>query len=205
MMTNYVKCSLVDKITNKFTNNIMSENGLALPKIIGLEVFLTHNDFYYGLCSDESVDLGRIIPISDHNILLTEKQLIKELTNIFNEDKQRKIIELTRILLEKRAKYTPNLVSASIRYPEAISITNKSIDITTPILIKEASLRQCKIKDLAESVIATYNSLVDLDIRISAHAGILLDQINNLVFVNNELFGNMYKLPDINIDTNWPI
>ena len=42
------------------------------------------------------------------------------------------------------------------------------------------------------------------DIRLSAYSGRLIDMLNNLEFVNSELFANFETLANIDITSNWP-
>jgi len=207
-MSQYVKCSLVDAKTHRFTNNIVTENGLVLPSITGLEIFLNYNDIYYGICDDIAIVNGKATPLSDQNIWLSKTQLIKELKEIFNSIKEDKITVIKAMLLEKRSKYIARLLISLFKYREALEATAAIDDITAnlmaPNLFAEATLRECTTKYLANSILTEYNELMCFDIRLSAYSGKLIDRLNNLEFINSQLFVNFEVLSNMEITSNWP-
>ena len=209
----YLQCSLVDAITGEFTNNCMTPNGLTQPKINGLNIQLVYKDIYYGTCDDSAIVDGTIVPNSPQNILLTQAELATILQTIFTAQQIALVTSLLTYSANKRAFYTDSyhpsqLTAGLIKYSQAIAALAAPDPITAaaaaPDLVAETLISGETLTTLANSVQTQYNGLMAFEALIAGYTTKLQNQINNLAFIDVNLFDN-FNLLNIDITVGWPV
>ena len=209
----YLRCSLVDAVTGEFTNNCMTPNGLTQPNIAGLNIQLVYDNVQYGTCDDSAVVDGVVVPNSPQNILLTQVELSTILQTIFIAQQATLVTSVLVYSANKRAFYTDSyhpsqLTAGLIKYSQAIAVLAAPDLITAaaaaPDLVAETLISGETLITLANSVKAQYNNLMMLEAQIAGHTTKLRNQINNLSFIDANLFDN-FNLLNIDITTGWPV
>jgi hypothetical protein len=215
-MTTYIKCNLVDSETGKFTNNLMTPNGLTLPIVPGLDIKLKYEHDFFGTCNDD-VESD---PIA-HYTVLTKDELIVELKKIFEKIRLERISDINALSLTRRNQVTSDyhfseVFTAILKYKEAKDLlvydtyclslgdTPSTVQApSTPILSSEASIRNVSVSQVANEYKIKYDKLIDLDIKISSNTALLLDQANAIRFDDEILFDNIRAI-NFNINVGWP-
>jgi hypothetical protein len=209
----YLQCSLVDAVTGEFTNNCMTQNGLTQPNISGLNIQLVYKDIYYGTCDDSAIVDGAIVPNSPKNILLTQTELATILQTIFTAQQTTLVTSLLAYSANKRVFYTDSyhpsqLTAGLVKYNQSVAALAAPDPVTAaaaaPDLVAETLISGETLTTLANSVQAQYNGLMALEAQIAGYTTKLQNQINDLVFVNANLFDN-FNLLNIDITAGWPV
>lgn len=209
-MSKYVKWHLVDSVTQAYTNNIMTPNGLTHPTIIGLDCKVSFGPTYYGTCDTNST-IPEVSAAACEFISL--ETLNSELEDVFNAKK----LSVKQLIWSKAkdkrqlvaGSYHPAEISAGVvkqqQAVDAIAAINETgAGLIAPLLKIEADVRGISVKELAAKVISAYNNFLAVEASIAGYCGKMVDQFNNVIYEPEKLFDNFEKF-NIDWDAGWPV